>query len=213
MSDAKYQAGTNYQENPPVVTYQAPSPVIAMAVVQPQETLQNVYKITAKGCSIGLIVLGPVSAILTLVFLSFFGVTQKMSDGSGYVWYGMVFAFTIPIIAGVLGIIAFKQPAHWKIASFMVFSIISAIIAIIMALVCISAIFGGTVLSQYRNSGSVPPILLLIGILGAIFYVALAIVSIYCSVLASKQVGCSGCCNQNQHFQGVVHGQVHQFIN
>jgi hypothetical protein len=209
MSDTKYQPNTSfppgetkyqpggYQPNtayPPGVAHQGP-PMVAVVVPQPQNDYKDFDKKKAKASSIILLVLGSITLIVTVFCLGPFG----------------VLAFPIPIVAGILGVLSAKQPSNGKIVAFMVLSIISAIIAGIMILICVSITVGASLinsnLSHYDDS-SVYSGIFIAGILSSILYVALTIVSIYCSVLCCKEVGCCG--SKSHATGGVVHGQILQ---
>lgn len=194
--ETKYQPG-GYQPNtsfPPGVAYQGP-PMTAIVVPQPQNNYEKFDKKKAKASSIILLVLGIITLIVTVVSMGPLG----------------VLAFPIPIVAGILGILAAKQPSNGKIVAFMVLSIISAIIAAIMILICVGIIAGGALIASHTrdyDDNSLSSVFLIGGIIGAFLYVALTIVSIYCSVLCGKEVGCCG--SKSHGTGGVVHGQILQ---
>jgi len=191
MSETKYQGGP-YQPNPaypPLVTNQGP-PVMAVVIPQPAPTYERFDKKKAKFSAIVLLVLGCITAIVTLVFLPL-----------------GILAVPVPIVAGVFGILSAQQPSNMKIVCFMVLSIISAVIAAIMVLVSIAIVAVG---SNAAFDASMGLGLLIAGIIGILLYGGLTLVSIYCSVLCSKEVNCCGGSANSAQAQGVVHGQVHQ---
>merc|ERR1712080_463030 len=78
----------------------------------------------------------------------------------------------------------------------------------LMILICVGIIVGGALISSYDAYDDSGLGFLIAGIFGAFLYVALTIVSIYCSVLCGKEVGCCG--SKSHGTGGVIHGQILQ---
>merc|ERR1712018_1017472 len=153
--------GATQQQQPMVVIVQAP---VANTRTPDRDHFKKFFpKKAVMGMSIAMIIAGALSVILQIIaiFLSHIHIGQG-------IWWGVFF-----IITGGLGVAAANKPSNCSIITFMVFSIISAVMAVpdmVFDAFCATAPFG-----RYQVEATwLYSFLFILGLTGAIISIVLS---------------------------------------